>query len=408
MFYGWYIVAVCFVVNFFVFGISVNTFTVYVTPIEESLGWHRDHVTQAMGLAALAMAVASPFMGRLIDRFGARIVMTVGILVIGVGSMLLAKTESRMYFYIVYAIAGVGQAAATIIPISLVISNWFDVKRGKALGFVMTGTGLGASVFVPLTKWIVESWSWRVSFFVMGCIMLLMLPLVLIFVRTRPTDMGLHPDGEQHALATPKQLVGPTAIEALKTRTFWLIAVMMSLAGFVAMGLGVNLMPYLEKEALHSGMIAAVIISTISVFTVIGKVGIGAVADIWGVRKTVPLAFAIIIAGIFLMMGAKAVLIAFVFAVVYGFAIGTPLLINPALTAECFGLKHFGVIFGMLTMLNTVGVALGTKIPSAMYVKAGNYMSVFVLSITLMAIAGFAGFMTRREIPLDEPVTQEA
>ena len=398
IFYGWYIAAVCFVVNFFVFGISVNTFTVYVTPIEESLGWQRDQVTQAIGLAALAMAVASPFMGRFIDRFGARIVMAAGILVIGVSSMFLAKTESRQYFYIVYAIAGVGQAAATIIPISLVISNWFDVKRGKALGIVMTGTGLGASVFVPLTKWIVDRWSWRVSYFVMGCIILLMIPLVLRFVRNRPTDMGLHPDGEEHALANPKQLIGSTVAEAIKTRSFWLIAAMMSLSGFVAMGLGVNLMPYLEVESGHSGMIAAILISTISVFTVIGKIGIGTIADGWGIRKTVPLAFAIIIAGILLMVGAKAILIAFAFAVVYGLAIGAPLLVNPALTAECFGLKHFGVIFGMLTMLNTVGVALGTKIPSAMYVKTGSYMPVFVLSITLMAIAGLSGLLTRREI----------
>jgi MFS family permease len=408
IFYGWYIVAVCFVVNFFVFGISVNTFTVYVTPIEESMGWTRDQVTLAMGLAPIAMALAAPFMGRFIDRFGAKVVMAAGAFVIGVSSMLLAKTESRLYFYIVYSIAGVGQAGATIIPISLVISNWFDVKRGRALGIVMTGTGLGASVMVPVTTKIVESWNWRVSYFVMGLIILLMIPLVLLFVRTRPSDMGLHPDGEEHALATPKQLIGSTIAEAVKTKTFWLIGAMMALSGFVAMGIGVNLMPYLQKESGHKGMIAAGIISIISIFTVIGKVGIGAISDRWGIRKAVLLAFTIIVIGIILMMGAKAILVAIAFAVVYGFAIGAPLLINPALTADCFGLKHFGGIFGILTMLNTVGVAMGAVLLSVLYVKSGSYMPVFLLSIVLMAVAGLAGFMTRHEVAAEEPVTQEA
>ena len=128
-FYGWYIVAVCFVINFIIFGISINTFTVYVTPIEDSMGWSRDKITFALGLAPLAMGAAAPFMGKLIDRVGAKVVMAIGASIIGVGSILLAQTQTLSYFYSIYCIAGVGQAAATIIPISLVISNWFEVKR---------------------------------------------------------------------------------------------------------------------------------------------------------------------------------------------------------------------------------------------------------------------------------------
>ncbi|NQU07211.1 MAG: MFS transporter, partial [Candidatus Abyssubacteria bacterium] len=306
IFHGWYIVAVGFVVNFFIFGISVNTFTVYVTPLQESLGWSRAQVTVAMGLAPLAMGAASPFIGRLIDRIGARFVMAAGAAVVGVGTMMLARTETRPYFYTIFCIAGIGQAAATIIPISFVISNWFNAKRGKALGIVMTGTGLGAAVMVPVTTWIVDTWGWRTSYFVMGCIILLMVPVDLIFIRTRPSDMGLQPDGDLVSGEEPAPVGGLAVPEAVKTRSFWLIAAMMFLSGLVAMGIGVNLMPYLEDVG-HARARAAEIILVISALTVIGKLGIGYIADRWGIRRAVFLAFSIITVGILLLMNAGSI-----------------------------------------------------------------------------------------------------
>jgi len=408
VFYGWYIVAVCFVINFVIFGISINTFTVYVTPIEESLGWSRDQITLAMGLAPLAMGAAAPLMGRLIDRVGAKVVMAAGAAVIGVSTLLLAKTESRLYFYTIFCIAGAGQAAATIIPISLVISNWFTVLRGRALGVVMTGTGLGAMVMVPVTTWIVDTWSWRTSYFVMGCIILLMVPLALLFVRTRPSDMGLQPDGGIVFEKEPVQITGLTVSEAVKTGPFWLIAVMMLLSGLVAMGIGVNLMPYLDDIG-HARATAAFIIAIISALTAVGKVGIGSVADHWGIRRAVLLAFATIVVGILLLMNAQTMAIAVVFAIVYGFAIGTPLLLNPALTAECMGLKNFGGIFGILTLINVIGVAIGASMTGVIYVKAGNsYMPAFWLFVVLMAIAGICGMTAKKAVPAGAPLAKGA
>ena len=398
LFFGWYIVAACFVVNFVVFGISVNTFTVYVKPIEADLGWSRGKISLAITLAALSMGAAAPFIGLLIDRIGAKVVMATGAGIIGVGSLLLAKTQSAAYFYIIYVLAGVGQGAATIIPISLVISNWFTVKRGRALGMAMTGTGLGAMVMVPVTSWIVVTWDWRTSYFVMGCIILLMVPLSLLLIRTRPSDMGLLPDGGMVSDEKPVEIGGFTVPEAVKTSAFRLIAVMMLLSGLVALGIGVHLMAYLTDIG-HMTATAAFIIAIISGLTVVGKIGMGFIADHWGIRLAVTLTFAIIIVGILLLMGAKAYAIACIFAVVYGFAIGAPLLINPALTAECLGLRNFGAIFGILTLMNTVGAAVGAVLTGVIYDTAKSYMPAFWLFIALMAIAGFCGVKARKSSP---------
>jgi MFS family permease len=214
--------------------------------------------------------------------------------------------------------------------------------------------------------------------------------------------MGMQPDGGVVAKTTePVVLEGVTVTEAFGTAAFWLIAVMMLLSGLVAMGIGVNLMPYLtDKNVGHSPTTAALIISIISFMTVTGKIGIGFIADRWGIQRAVALAFSILVAGIFLSMGARSFPIACTFAVVYGFAIGTPLLINPALTADCLGLKNFGSIFGILTLINVVGVAVGAYTTGVIYVKAGeSYLPAFWLFIVLMTIAGFCGVMARKERP---------
>ena len=274
VFYGWIIVAVCWVVNFVVFGISVNTFTVYVKPIQADLDWSRGEISLAISLAAVAMGLGAPFIGWVIDRVGARLVMATGAAIIGACTILISQAQSLPYFYAMFVVSGIGQGAATIIPVSFVISNWFSAKRGKALGFAMTGTGLGAMVMVPVSTWIVSQWGWRNSYILMGCIILLMVPLALLFIRTRPSEMGLLPDGGLVDPEEPAAEVGLSVPEAFRTQAFWMIGIMMVLAGLVGLGLGVHLMPYLT-DAGHTEARASLIISVISGMTFLGKIGLG-------------------------------------------------------------------------------------------------------------------------------------
>jgi predicted MFS family arabinose efflux permease len=184
-----------------------------------------------------------------------------------------------------------------------VISNWFHAKRGKALGIAMTGTGLGAMLMVPVTSWLVVHWGWRTSYLIAGCIILSMVPVNLLFIRTRPSDLGLLPDGGVSAQAETPAAEGLGVPEAIRTQAFWMIGAMMVLAGVVAMGVGVHLMPYLTDIG-HSEATASLIIASISGMTVIGKIGMGSIADRWGVRPAVALAFGLILIGILLLMGA--------------------------------------------------------------------------------------------------------
>jgi predicted MFS family arabinose efflux permease len=249
-------------------------------------------------------------------------------------------------------------------------------------------------VMVPVTTWIVITWDWRTSYLAMGFVMLLVMPLILLFVRTRPSDMGLLPDGEEPRDEAPAAIEGLTVSEALRTRSFWLIGFMMLVGGLVGLGVGVHLMAYLTDLG-HAAARASLIPSIVGGMTVVGKLGMGFTADRWGVRRAVVFTFSILVMGLFLLMGAEAFPIACMFAVVYGFAIGAPLVINPALTAECMGLKQFGVLFGILTLLTTTGAAVGATLSGVIYDSVESYVPAFVLYMILSVAAGVCGAMAR-------------
>jgi MFS family permease len=192
-------------------------------------------------------------------------------------------------------------------------------------------------------------------------------------------------------------LVRLSVPEAVRTRAFWLIGIMMVLAGLVAMGVGVHLMPYLTDIG-HTESRAGLIIAIISGMTFLGKITLGSIVDRWGVQPTVALAYGLILTGILLLMGSGGLAVAFVFAIVYGLGIGAPLVVNPALTAERLGLKHFGGVFGVLTLLNTGGVALGAVLTGFIYDAAGSYIPALLLFVGLTAVAGLCGLLARREI----------
>jgi len=399
VFYGWYIVGACFVIAFMLYGIGVNTFTVYVKPLEADLGWSRSAISMAITIAALAMGCVAPIVGRLLDRFGARTLMLAGAVAVGAAWALMSWTESLWFFYLVFLLVGVGQAAATLIPISMVIANWFTARRGLAMGIVMSGTGIGAMVMVPVSTWLVAEYGWRTTVLWMGSLMLLTaVPLNLLFVYTRPSDLGLHPDGD-HGIdpsVALRPVPGLTLAAAARTRTFWMIALVMFTFGFVGLGIGVHMMAYLGDLG-HPPDTASYIVSLISGVTVGGKLLVGVLADRFGVRAALAFTMLALLTGVALLLFAQQLPVAVAFAIVYGFAIGSPLVVNPALVSQYLGLAHFGTIFGVLTLLSTFGAALGPTVSGVVYDASKSYVPAYVAFMVMIVIAAGCGLMTRRE-----------
>ncbi|GAB4344196.1 MAG: MFS transporter [Candidatus Abyssubacteria bacterium] len=399
IFYGWIIVATSFLILFAFNGVIINTFGVFFKPVSESMGWSRATFSVALGIGAIAMAVGSPFVGRMMDSFGANKTMLVGCLLNGIGMMWLGKATQLWHFYLLFAVVGLGLAATTAIPVSLLIANWFIRKRGKAMGLAFMGTSAGGMIMNPVNTHLLHELGWRNAYIVLGAGMLIFTtPLVLFLVKTRPSELKLVPDGEEHSADTGAVLTGHTLSEALRTSAFWFIAANMFLTTFMAQAIGVHCVPYLTDIG-HSDMRAAWTYGISLGFMTLGKVVLGAIADRKGSRETFVLSAIMTAIGIGILMGASPFWAALLFAVVFGFPQGGPLTLTPMVAADCHGLANFGAIFGAASFFSILGAAVGPIVVGKMYdmSEPHTYQWAFVLLILMTLASAYCIHRARTE-----------
>ncbi len=397
IFYGWFVVVAGFTILFALHGIIINTFGVFFKPVTESMGWGRTTYSVALGIGAIAMAVGSPFVGRMMDTLGARKTMTAGCLLCGAGLVLLGGATELWHFYFLFVVVGLGLAAGTTIPISMVIANWFNRRRGAAMGVTFMGTSVGGMVMNPVNTYLVQNFGWRKSYVLLAVVIVsVTVPLVAFIIRTRPSEMNLQPDGMEDYEKDGTILTGQTLRQAAVTSAFWFIAANMLLTNFMANAVGVHCIPYLTDIG-HSEMGAAVAYGVSMGFMTLGKVALGSWADRWGARPTFVLSAIMTATGIGILMLAAPFWVALLFAVVYGFPQGGPLTLTPMVAADCHGLSHFGSIFGAMTFFSILGAAVGPVVIGKMYdmSQPNNYQSGLALLIVMTLASAFCIYRAR-------------
>ena len=360
VFHGFYIVAACFFILFLCWGMVLNTFPIFVKPMTEDMDWGRGALSLALLMGSVGSALTAPIAGVLLDRIGARSVMATGAAIIGLG-LLAGSLVTRLWqLYIIFALIGCGLMCSTAIPCSLIISNWFVSRRGTAMGVAFAGTSVGGMVMAPIANWIILSWDWRAAFVVSGvAIIALAVPLILLVIRTRPSEMRLEPyrsagdDSEDD-----EEGWGVSLRQSLSLSAFWKISAIMFVIGLVTSGLGTHCVAYLTDLG-HSPTSAALSWSTVMGVMIAGILLSGPIADRWGARKAMLIDCLLFTVSILVLAWARPYWVVLAFSIIYGLALGAPLVINPLLTADYLGMKHFGAIFGVLNIMATVGAALG-------------------------------------------------
>ncbi|RJP66994.1 MAG: MFS transporter [Candidatus Abyssobacteria bacterium SURF_17] len=389
VFYGFYIVGACFIVLFFLWGMVLNTFPVFLKPITENMNWGRGALTFSLLMGAIGTAISAPIAGILIDRIGAKPVMTVGTVVIGVGLLAGSRIMHLWQLYIIFAFIGVGLMCASIIPCAFIISNWFVSRRGAAMSGAFVGTSVGGMVMSPIANWIILNYGWRTAFLFSGVtVIVVVIPTVLFLIRTRPSEIGLEP--YRVALPTnadPSDNWGVSVKEAFSLPVFWQLAVIIMLIGVVTGGLGNHCPAYLSDLG-HSPTQAAFAWSTVMGVMILGKLAVGPVADRWGPEKTTAASCALFAVSIGIVFFAQPYWVVMVFASLYGFACGAPLVLNPLLISGNLGMKNFSAIYGALSIMGTIGGALGPVGAGIYFDKHDTYLPVFCVFIVLMIVTG--------------------
>jgi MFS family permease len=240
---GWLIVLSLFFTLLLIFGSGYNTVPVFVPSLLKAFpNRSRAQVSLLPSMLALSAGVSVVPAGWLLDRVEARIVMIVGALASGGAFLIASRLNSLSPMIGAYLLLGIGISAGTVLPAALVVANWFEARRGLAMGIALSGTTVGGMVMTLVASHIIRGWGWRAAYIALGAPMILVVvPLVALVVRSRP------PGTVKMTVAQGAEtLEGFEASEALRTRSFWMIVVAKFCFGLAAAGAVIHLVAYLE------------------------------------------------------------------------------------------------------------------------------------------------------------------
>jgi len=403
-FYGWWIVSASFLILLVTVGVGLYAAPVFLPSLQSHFGWSRAAITLGGGIAALTVGAVSPFVGALIDRYGARKVMTGGALVMGCAFASMGLIRSLWHLYALNAVAAAGIACVAWLPNQTLISNWFDRRRGLAMGIAQAGIGVGGFTMASLTGILVAQLGWRTAFMGLGgLVLVLVVSVVAVVVRTRPADLGLLPDGAPpDSGTTPEEGPGETRAtqglglsEALRSSAFWVLSLGHVLWAFGSMSIIGHLPAVLTDRGFEIPIAGRALGVTILV-SVVGRLSFGFFSDRHQKRLIMSAALilhALAVACLFVEHSIPALV---AFLIVFGLGLGGGSVLVPLLIGEYFGLRAFGTILGVVTISATLGAAAGPIVTGRIFDVTGSYDPAFMLHIISFCAAALAIFFLRR------------
>jgi MFS family permease len=386
--YGHVIAASCFVIQ----AVGIGTYLSYgvlFNPLIDEFGWSRASISGAASLAFLLMGVLGIGVGRLNDRFGPRILMTVSGVFFGLGYFLMSQLEAIWQLYLFFGIIfGIGLSTVDVIALST-IARWFVRKRGIVTGIVKVGTGAGQMTIPFLASILIISYGWRRSCVIIGLAVLFIFVAIAQLLRRDPSLMGLLPDGDASG-STDKPIAdieGISLREAVRTRQFWTICATILAVVFCLLTIMVHIVPY-AQEMNVSPTRAASVLSTIAGVSMAGRFISGVAIDRMGSKKVMIFCFVLLLAGLLWLQIATELWMLYLFAVIYGVAHGGFFTAFSPLIAEFFGIKFHGALFGITMFSGNLGGAMGPVMAGYVFDITGAYAGAIWICI-VVATLGF-------------------
>jgi len=393
VFYGYWVVVAAFFCVFIWSGCGPYAFSLFIKPLQAGLDWGRGEIMAAFTIFFLVVGVASPFIGRLVDHYGARIVISIGALIAGLGFVLLSLMHSLWYFYIGWAVVGLGGAATGPVPATAIVSNWFKKRRGTAIGIMSIGVGAGGLVLAPLIGgYLIPNFGWRSSYLALALLTWVIVPLALLVIKTKPTDIGLYPNGIEAPdvnQASPSTAKGLTLRIALATPALWLIVVSFLTSAISQGGIIQSQVPYLEDIGFPVA-VAAGALGGVGLGSLIGKFSFGWLCDRIPAKYACSIGLGFQLVGIIILMSvepASPLAIIWLYAIVMGVGAGSWLPTMSMLISTNFGLTAYGTIYGMVALAWSTGMATGPLIAGYMYDTMGTYHWAFITCVVLCVVA---------------------
>ena len=394
VFQGWFVVAACSLCMLVLAGIGWFTFPVFIPPLKGEFGWTDMEMGIAVGIWAGVGALFSPVVGRLVDRFGPRGIMLVGAAGSGLIHLAFAEVRSLAHLYGVIFFAAIFIAAGTYVPVASTISRWFERRRGLAMSIAMAGMGLGGFLMPNLSSFLIHTVGWRWSYRIFAMLIwVVLLPVIALWIRGRPSDLGLAADGDEaEDLENPQtgknaaEEEGVGAREALGVPRFWLLG-LADVANAIPV---VSLSIYLVRFSIQRGIpddLAAFAYSSMSAAAMVGMLAAGVAAQRFSKRIMITLGYGVPALAVLFLFGLESAGPLFCFALLAGFCAGARSTLWLLVVSDAFGSRAFSSILGALVIFYNAGAVVGPPVVGRISDATGSFYWVFVLCIATFLIS---------------------
>ena len=403
LFYGWVIVGTAMVVTCVGFG-AMFSLGVFLQPMAQAEGWSRTGISTAALLNFLCMGVGSFFWGALSDRLGTRVVVLLGGVLLGFGTVMASQATTLGLFQVYFGVV-VGFAAGSLYaPLTATTTRWFTRHRSLAVALVSAGLGLGSTTTAPLARWIITNYDWRTAMMVLGDLAWLVIIPAALLVREPPAPATA---GVREATAGDGGDL--TVAQALRTPQFAALA----FTYFACCAAHSGPIFHMVTHAIDHGvpaMAAATVISVAGLASLSGKIVCGLVADRVGAKRVLVTGLALQAGVINLYLATSELSDFYAVAVMFGFAYGGVMPLYAILVREYFGARIMGTTFGAVGFASTVGMAIGPVAGGWLYDAFGSYFWLFIASsgIGLGAVAIAFTFRPPRSLPAALPTPSVA
>ncbi|MED3437786.1 MFS transporter [Bacillus velezensis] len=412
--YAWIIVFVTFFTFLAVQGACLS-FGAFVEPWEKDFSMNRGTISLISTLSFIIYGISQPIIGRLVDKLGPRMILSFSTFVVGVSFVLTSFVNHPWQLFILYGIViSVGVGGASNVAATVVVTNWFNEKRGLAFGIMEAGFGAGQMLLVPGSLILIQWFNWKLTVVILGLLlMVIVFPVILLFLRNHPGEMGLSPmGGFMKAEAESGQHTAHFSVwTVFCKKQFWFLILPFAICGFTTTGLmDTHLIPFSHDHGFSTSVTSAAV-SVLAGFNILGIIISGIAADRWSSKKMLILLYVIRALSICILLYSHHPVILLIFATLFGLVDFATVAPTQMLATQYFKQYSVGFILGWLFLSHQIGSALGAYVPGFLYNEMGNYDLSFYFSIIILLGAAIFTFLLPETVKIkkeQKPKTDSA
>ncbi len=400
LFYGWYIVAAIFFMIFVSAGFR-QSYGLFVPSWIKDFDISVSMISFVSASGWVINGIAQPIVGRLSDQYGAKIVMSWSVLILGLSTLGMALSTGIWGLIFFYGLFGsFAVAGAQFTPVTPLISRWFVQKRGMALSLLTSGGSAGAMLIVPFSAFLMAMTNWRWSLAALAAaILLLAMPLILIVVKNDPKHIGSVPDGEKDVVSKNKDLrvaqEGPLAVsrwqQSYRTAPMWQLTMSYIVCGVTTAIISVHFVQFAKTEGIDETS-SAIAFGLLSLMNLVGVLGLGFISDKIKRKNALTVIYAFRGIGFLSLLLFPSSYGIWIFSVIAGGSWLASVPQTSALAAEVYGIRHAGTITGMLSMVHMLAGALAVAAAGINFDISGSYNLTWLTSFLLLIGASLISF----------------